>query len=122
MSEKRSASEIRAYCEAATEGPWHKNGFLPQRVYDDQSQCVLIAPARTFVCSEVAVADANATLAINAHADMPRLLDAVWELYGMVAHLYHEFPPANMADCAREECERMIDEYKHLGTDGGESD
>ena len=116
MSE-RTAKEIKAYCEAASQGPWHKNGFLGQRVYDDDSQCVLIAPARTFVCSEVVVAEANATFVVNAHEDLPALLKATWELYGMVATLYHEGATADMAADTVAECQRMIDEYARYGTD-----
>jgi len=82
MSE-RTASEIRTYCEAASEGPWHKNGFLPQRAYNGASQCVLVAPARIFVRSEVAIAEANLAFCVNARVDLPRVLEVAVKLREM---------------------------------------
>jgi len=72
---KRTASEIRAYCEAATEGPWIAESEPPcwkslwgqvDSEYDE-----------LLTSSNV---DNNAAFCINARTDLPAVLDAAVKL------------------------------------------
>lgn len=108
---QRTAAKIRAYCEAATWGPW--------RYYHDALECIIsvVVDGNGFPVLEIYQISADGIFAANAHEDLPRVLEAATELFSMVAHLYHEFPPADMADSTREECERMLDVYDWLKED-----
>jgi len=50
----------------------------------------------------------------HARADLPRLLEAADESWGMVARLYHEGATADLPPDTVAEVERIIDEYGWL--------
>ena len=80
MSEqRRTASEIRAYCEAATKGPWW---------WDQKTECVATPAGYTAALSEreqksdmpLRDSDADGTFIAFARTDLPAVLDAAVKL------------------------------------------
>ena len=99
---RRTAAEIRAYCEAATEGPWQRDGGYADYVLimntsprpEDYENYVEIASIdlEEHGANPTPEQEANIAFLINARTDLPRLLaDAVAlrEAADWVMHLAH---------------------------------
>ena len=113
MTEKpRTASEIRAYCEAATKEPW----VMGVR-YSAWGR--LVYALRGVETGGEEEAGANCRFIENARTDLPRLLDAADESWSMVARLYHEGATADLHPDTVAEVERIIDEYGWLEDTNG---
>jgi len=77
---KRTVSEIRAYCEAATKEPWW---------WDQTTECIATPAGYTAALgerdqkSDVPLRDSvvDGTFIANARTDLPRLLDAATALW-----------------------------------------
>ncbi len=70
--DRRSASEIRAYCEAATAPPWHIGHQRRDGV------AVYSLEGKAPIASEI---EANRAFILNARTDLSRALDAATGLY-----------------------------------------
>jgi len=133
---KRTASEIRAYCEAASEGEW--------RYSEDAWRVFSKLDGEDFELLAVQMFSADGRFAANARTDLPRVLEAAVKLRHIVVTEF-ESCVANRADiemgcyqCSKWEgiddgCEydgvlRLLDETAFLadspkaaGSTGGES-
>ena len=88
MSKQRTGGEIRAYCEAASEGPWvtgPEGAYWPIAKYEPDLEGV--CDYQDILSSEAGNADNNADFIVNARADMIPLLDAATGLREMVEDL-----------------------------------
>lgn len=75
MTKQRTAGEIRAYCEAATKGPWrvHYGKGIPAVM----ARRVIISE----ICPFTGQGEADGRFSANARADLPRALEAATGLY-----------------------------------------
>lgn len=74
---KRTAAQIRAYCEAASDGPWvtgPEGAYWPIAKY--QPDLAGVCKYQDILAAEAGNADNNADFIVNARTDLPRVLDA----------------------------------------------
>jgi len=80
MTKQRTASEIRAYCEAASDGPWYAEMLTFQSwcglVRDKDDDCSIVREG-----SETDVA-----FIANARTDLPRALEAAEKLRAALSY------------------------------------
>ena len=77
MTEQRTAQQIRAYCEAASEGPWvtgPEGAYWPIAKY--QPDLRGICKYQDILSAEAGNADNNADFIVNSRADLLAVLDA----------------------------------------------
>jgi len=73
MSERRrTAKEIKAYCEAAAKGPWRHNDYYIHVVREDNRADILLKGVSQAKWGELR---ANLTFSANARTDLPTLLE-----------------------------------------------
>jgi len=114
MSE-RTAREIRAYCEAASEGPWLAEIGVPY------SGLVRDKDNNFAIAQHMEAGDAQ--FLANARADLPRLLDAAVALWRarasdrrcMLEQSNARFVASGEPSVSEEEMERLIRDEPLLG-------
>jgi len=98
MTKLRTANQIRAYCE-------RRKQLLSETGHSLEFR-----------------GGVHAGFSMQAATDLPRVLDAADESWGMVAHLYHEGATADMSSDTVAEVERILDDYKWLEGENGEGE
>jgi len=87
---QRTAQKIRAYCEAASDGPWvtgPEGAYWPIAKYAPDLEGV--CDYQDILSSEAGNADNNADFIVNARADMLPLLEAGSNAYKALDWLYN---------------------------------